>query len=98
MKDLVVKAECTLTELYNGCLKNLSYTRQVLNKDARSTSNVVKEKEVEIKPGMSPQTIITFTEQGHEQAGVPSSNLVIEIVEVPEKGFVREGNNLVYTA
>jgi len=42
LKDLVVKAECTLTELYNGCLKTLSYSKQMLNKDARSTSTVTK--------------------------------------------------------
>ena len=29
---------------------------------------------------------------------MPSSDLVIEIVELEEKGFKREGNNLIYTA
>lgn len=35
--NLVVKVPCTLNEIYNGCFKEISYQRVVLNKDGRST-------------------------------------------------------------
>lgn len=46
---------------------------------------------------MSQQNKLTFKQQGHEMAGVPSSDLIFEIEEVKEKGFKRDGQNLIYT-
>lgn len=69
-----------------------------MNKDQRTTSEVSEMKEIEIRPGMSPKNKIVHKDQGHEKAGTPSSDLIFEICEHEERGFKRQGDNLIYTA
>jgi DnaJ-class molecular chaperone len=47
---------------------------------------------------MSSKNKIVHKDQGHEKAGIPSSDLIFEIVEHGERGFKRQGDNLIYTA
>jgi DnaJ family protein B protein 13 len=35
--NLVVSVPCTLTELFNGCTKELSYNKKVLSKDGKNS-------------------------------------------------------------
>jgi len=46
---LEVTVECTLNELYNGCSKKVTYKRNILNKDGRTTREVQETREIEIK-------------------------------------------------
>jgi DnaJ-class molecular chaperone len=68
-ENLVVELECTLEELYNGCIKKLSYERRVLNSDGRTTSSKNEERDVEIFKGYDKNTVLTFTGFGHEIPG-----------------------------
>ena len=43
LTDLVVEVPCTLIELYNGCYKEISYQKSVLNNDMRTTSIVTEQ-------------------------------------------------------
>ena len=44
LQDLVVKVDCSLSEVYNGCRKKISYHKHVLNKDGRTTTEVPESK------------------------------------------------------
>lgn len=59
-KDLLVNVPCTLKELYNGVSKKVTYKRQILNKDGRTTRNVTEIKNFTVKPGYSKETEITY--------------------------------------
>lgn len=65
LKDLVVKIDCTLLEQFNGCKKKISYQKQVLNKDGKTTNTITESKEIEIKPGMSENNKLVFNGLGH---------------------------------
>lgn len=67
--NLVVELECSLDELYNGCLKKLVYERRVLNSDGRTTSIKNEERDVEIFKGYDKNTSLTFPGFGHQIPG-----------------------------
>lgn len=63
---------CSLEELFNGCVKVLSYERRVLNSDGRTTTIKCEEKEVEIFKGYDKTTKINFPGYGNEAPGMPN--------------------------
>jgi DnaJ-class molecular chaperone len=63
---------CTLEELFNGCVKVLSYERRVLNSDGRTTALKQEEKDVEIFKGFDKNTKINFPGHGNEAPGMPN--------------------------
>ena len=38
----IVEVPCNLNELYNGCYKNIEFTRNVLTSDGRTTTEVIE--------------------------------------------------------
>lgn len=40
VEPLIVLIQCTLTELFNGCTKTISYVKKVLSKDGQSAEKV----------------------------------------------------------
>ena len=89
---------CTLTELFNGCTKELTYSKKVLTKDGKNAEFVKETKTIVINPGDSSKGPLVYPEQGNSEPGYKQSMLVFNIIEVPEKNFKREGDNLIYTA
>jgi hypothetical protein len=51
---------CTLNELYTGVAKKVTYQRKVLNLDGRTTHMKEEWKLLEVKPGFSQDTVLTF--------------------------------------
>jgi DnaJ-class molecular chaperone len=96
--NLEVPVDCTLNELYNGCSKEVTYTRVVLNGDGQTTRNIQETKKIEIRPGYSTKTVLSFAKQGNEAVGLPTSDLIFKIREVTHGQFKRRDNDLVYTA
>ena len=70
LENITEKIECSLEELYNGCLKTLHYKRRVLNSDGRTTSLKDEEKEIEIFKGYDKNTKISFPGSGNEAPGM----------------------------
>lgn len=95
-EDLIIQISCTLSELYNGCSKTVEYHRRRLNPDKRNTSLQKESKTIQIRAGYSKDTRLTFQGEGHESAGAGTSDLIMEITEVPHSEFKRFGNDLVY--
>ena len=76
-EDITVTLECTLHELYNGCLKRVIYDRNVLMHDGKTTKEQREEVNVEVKPGYSEKTILAFANKGKEAEGHKCSRLVV---------------------
>lgn len=59
-KDVEVSVKCSLSELYNGSLKNVSYTRDKTHWNNRTLEKVSEELKIEIKPGYSIGQVLTY--------------------------------------
>lgn len=61
--------ECSLDELYNGCVKKLVYVRKVLNSDGRTTIEKEEERDIEVFKGYDNATVLSFPGYGNEAPG-----------------------------
>lgn len=95
--DIHVTLDVTLHELYNGCLKKVEYERKVLQLDGRSTRNQKEELSVEVKPGYSEATLLTFSNKGHEAEGYKPSKLIVHFAQIAHETYRRKDNDLIYT-
>lgn len=97
--------DCTLTELYNGCVKRFNITRKkasgMLNDDGSPDMfNETKTLTINVRPGWKEDTKVTFPNEGDECPGklTPDVQFVIKTKEDPElPGYSRSGNDLIYT-
>ena len=97
LKPIVINLECTLEELYNGCVKTIKYKKNNINYDLRTTNVVEVSQDVEIFRGYDDNTIITYKEKGNDAPGMISSDLIVHIKEIPHKCFKRiNKNDLLY--
>lgn len=68
----------------------------MLKQDGRTQTTRHTDREVEIKPGFGKTTVLTFTNEGHEAYGYPTSELVVKFKESPNDSFKRKDNDLIY--
>ena len=59
---------------------------------------VKQSRKLTINPGDSAKQPLVFPGQGNSEPGYKQSMLIFKIVEVCEKNFKRDGDDLVYTA
>ncbi|KRX10344.1 HSP40/DnaJ peptide-binding [Pseudocohnilembus persalinus] len=95
-QDLHVEVPCTLNELYNGCKKQVSYKKTVLNGDGNTTREIDETKTIEIKKGYIDGHPIVFQGLGNQQAGNKPSDLIFNIKELKHKKFQRNKDDLIY--
>ena len=96
-KDIVIELECTLEELYNGCVKNVKYNRKKVSSDSITLKDVEDSIDVEILRGYDKNSVIRFKDMGNEGLGEKNSDLVIKIKEKKNKLFKRVNkNDLIY--
>jgi DnaJ-class molecular chaperone len=76
LPNVEVFLECSLEELYNGCVKALTYERRVLNSDGRTTFLKEEEKEIEVFKGYDKNTIITFLGNGSEGPSLKNCKII----------------------
>lgn len=86
------------SELYNGCTKKINITRKRFNAD-KDLIDETKTLTINVKPGWKKGTKISFLNEGDEGYDTipPDLIFVIQEKENSDPGFVREGNNLIYT-
>ena len=97
LSPINITLECTLEELYTGCVKTIKYKKQKLNYDLRTTNIEEVIQDVEIFKGYDNSTVITFREKGNDSPGVVSSDLNVYIKELPHDKFRRiNKNDLLY--
>ncbi|XP_010911134.1 uncharacterized protein [Elaeis guineensis] len=88
------KLECTLEELFRGCKKEVTFTRDVVTKNGL----IVHQEErhtIKVKPGWKKGTKITFEGMGDQRQGCVPADVVILISERKHPIFKRVGNDLV---
>lgn len=78
----MVPVHCTLTELFNGCTKTVTYDKRVLTKDGKNAEFVKETRTIVIAPGESPKSPLVFPGQGNSEPGYKQSTLIFSIVEV----------------
>ena len=97
LSPIHIYLECTLEELYNGCVKTIKYKKNNINYDLRTTNVVEVSQDVEIFRGYDDNTIITYKEKGNDAPGMISSDLIVHIKAIPHKCFKRiNKNDLLY--
>ena len=89
LRPIIVNLECTLEELYNGCVKTIKYKKNKINHDLRTTKIIEASQDVEIFRGYDDKTVITYKEKGNDAPGVISSDLIVKIREIPHNRFKR---------
>ena len=93
LPNILISLPCTLEELYNGCIKTITYTKNTLNYDTRTTSLKETNMKVEILPGYGKNTKLTYKLQGNEAPGRKNSDLIVEIKEIEHPTFKRVNKN-----
>jgi len=88
---------CTLEELFNGTTKKMKITKTLLNASGKEMK-AEKVVTIDIKRGWKAGTKVTFPEEGDEKHGIIPADIIFVIEEKPHSRFVRQGDNLVYTA
>ena len=89
LRPIIINLECTLEELYNGCVKKIKYRKNKINHDLRTTKRIEASQDVEIFRGYDDKTVITYKEKGNDAPGMVSSDLIVKIKEIPHNTFKR---------
>ena len=102
MEPIVRPLDCTLEELFNGCVKKYQVTRKRLKADAATDSveyvDEAKTLTITVKPGWKKGTKVTFACEGDAGPAIVPADIVFSLQELKHPLFVREGTNLVFTA
>ncbi|KAJ8602228.1 hypothetical protein CTAYLR_003667 [Chrysophaeum taylorii] len=103
MEPITRTLECTLEELFNGCVKKFAVTRKRLSSEPAEDGSMqfVDEKKtltIHVKPGWKKGTKVTFANEGDAGPHVVPADIVFELNEIRHKTFAREGTSLVFTA
>lgn len=97
ISDIKVFLDCSLEELYSGCVKTIKFKKQCLSNDRRTTVEKEVTEDVEIFKGYMNSTVIKFSGKGNDEPGMESSNLIVTVKEIPHKIFKRiNKNDLLY--
>lgn len=97
-EPIVHSLECSLMELYKGCVKKFEATRKRLNPEGIYVDET-KQLIINVKPGWKKGTKVTFPSEGDEMPGTLAADIVFVIQERTDAdpGYVRDGHNLIYT-
>lgn len=79
-----------------GCTKTLTVGREMTSGDGQTTFDEYLEKEIDIKPGMKPGTVMRFVGEGNQLANFKAGDLLVTIGEVEHESIRRCGDNLIY--
>lgn len=107
MPPILRSLECSLEELYNGCVKRFEVTRKrrkcvgVISddwSDPRDYDDETKTLTILVKPGWKAGTKITFACEGDEGPHIVPADIVFEVKELPHSTLKRNGFTLIFTA
>ena len=95
--QLCLALPVTLSELFNGATKKLSYQRRVL-KDDSTTEDTSHTLHVRVVPGWEDGTIVNFPGLGDEGIDCEAADVEVQVQTEPHSPWEREGATLYYTA
>lgn len=96
-KNVEVVVECTLKEMYCGSVRKVDFCRQEIHHAPKTSQAFQRQKQIEIKPGFSEETVLTFKGEGNAAYNQPTSDLVIRFHQIKHPSIKRSGNDLVMT-
>lgn len=94
--DLEISCKCTLREFFYGSTKTLNFERVMTHGDGLSEEVITVQKEVEVKPGMKPGTVLRFVGEGNKPNDRLRGDLLVTIEEADNGDIRRVGDNLIY--
>lgn len=92
--DVKVEFLLSLEEIYKGGIKKVSYIKQFLNEDKRTTTTKECFTEIEIFPGIPEGKEFVKPLLGNEAPGRKSSDLIITVRSKPHNRFKRNSADL----
>ena len=92
-KDIIIDLECTLEELYIGCIKNVKFIRKKVASDSVTLEEVEENIDVDILRGYDKNSVIVFKGMGNEGLGEKNSDLIVKIKEKKNNSFKRVNKN-----
>ena len=95
-KDLEVDCKCSLKEFFEGCTKTLPIMRTITQGDGQTTAQERSEKEIDIKPGMKPGTVLRFVGEGNKFPNQLAGDLTVTIGQAEHESIRRSGDDLIY--
>lgn len=95
--DVEVTLECSLEEFYSGCCKSFSYEIDEVQHDGKTVCKKACRKMIQVDPGFSDSTVLTFKGLGNQAPKMENSNLVVKFSQTENKNFRRSGDNLILT-
>lgn len=94
-EDIVIELHCTLEELYNGCMKTVTYSARKVNSDRVTFHCEETTREITVDRGAGKGTRVICKQQGNEAVKYETSDLIVLVRELPHKVFRKEGVDLV---
>lgn len=88
-EPLEVSVNCTLEQLFTGCVKKLKINRTINGKEDPKIF------EINVKPGWKSGTTITFEKEGDQQYNRPAQDIKFIIQEKPHDFLKRVGDDLI---
>jgi len=85
-----------LHEFFYGSTKTISFERICLLGDGLTTKSDYVMKEIEIKPGMKPGTVLRFIGEGNQPNDKLKGDLIVTITQEEHATIRRCGDNLIY--
>eukprot|EP01004_Peranema_trichophorum_P008240 NODE_6995_length_821_cov_15.810888_g6394_i0.p1 GENE.NODE_6995_length_821_cov_15.810888_g6394_i0~~NODE_6995_length_821_cov_15.810888_g6394_i0.p1 ORF type:complete len:212 (+),score=34.74 NODE_6995_length_821_cov_15.810888_g6394_i0:80-715(+) len=92
----IINVACSLNELYTGCQKTITISRQVVDQQGGWTKEVDHVVPINIKPGWRAGTKLTYSKMGDEHPGRVTTDLILVLFEEEHDYFVRRGDDLLY--
>lgn len=68
-----------------------------MSHDGRTTRTHTEEMTIEVKPGFSQETVLSFANKGNEAYSHKPSKLQVRFSENAHENYQRKGNDLIYT-
>jgi len=88
----------TLEEVFKGCTKKMKISRRVMNEDGHTSSIRDKILTIAVKPGWRSGTRITFPQEGDQGPNNIPADIVFVVKDKPHSMFIRDKDNIIYTA
>jgi len=96
--EVKIDVPVTVAEFYNGCVKDVTYERQVVALDGHTARQEECVKTFVIKAGMAAGTKLRFRGDGNQQLKREPTDLIVTLVDAPNDGrTVRRGNDLIHS-
>ncbi|XP_029375081.1 dnaJ homolog subfamily B member 13 isoform X2 [Echeneis naucrates] len=88
----------SLDDLFHGCTKKIKISRRIMNEDGYTSSIKDTILSIDVKPGWKEGTKIIFPKEGDQGPNSIPADIVFIVQQKKHPLFVRQHNDLIYTA